>query len=295
MRQIGSLDNETSARALGDFLYVQGIKNEVEAESNQAWVIWVLDEDQVGQAQGILERFRTNPESSEFKGKTTLAERMREDEVREQKQFQKRCTDRTDLFSKYAPYGPGFLTLLLVGACVYVAILTKLGFDHEALKPLLISKFPPAYFGMPSLSEVRHGEFWRIFSPILIHYGPVHLLFNMMWLYQLGSMIEARQGILTLLVLTVMIAGTSNIAEYVFASHYNFGGMSGVVYGLFGYIWIRGKLDPASGLYMEQINVVLMLVWFVVCLTGMVGPIANVVHGVGLAMGALWGYISAKI
>ena len=71
--------------------------------------------------------------------------------------------------------------------------------------------------------------------------------------------------------------------------------MSGVVYGLFGYIWIRGKLDPASGLYMEQINVVLMLVWFVVCLTGMVGPIANVVHGVGLAMGALWGYISAKI
>jgi len=69
--------------------------------------------------------------------------------------------------------------------------------------------------------------------------------------------------------------------------------MSGVVYGLFGYIWMRGKFDPASGLFIDQRSVILMMVWFGLCFTGWVGPIANIAHGGGLAVGALWGWLSA--
>ena len=66
-----------------------------------------------------------------------------------------------------------------------------------------------------------------------------------------------------------------------------FGGMSGVVYGLFGYLWIKTKFDPRSGFYLDPNLTMWFLIWFVLCMTGAVGPIANWAHGVGLAAGAL--------
>ncbi|QQR90927.1 MAG: rhomboid family intramembrane serine protease [Myxococcales bacterium] len=73
-----------------------------------------------------------------------------------------------------------------------------------------------------------------------------------------------------------------------------FGGMSGIVYGLLGYLWIRGKYDPSYGIRLNPQIVMFMLGWFVLCLTGLVGHVANVVHGAGLFMGAAWGYLASK-
>jgi len=69
--------------------------------------------------------------------------------------------------------------------------------------------------------------------------------------------------------------------------------MSGVVYGLLGYIWIRGKFDPASGLYLHSSTVVMMLLWLVAGFTGWLGPIANGAHLGGLVMGMAWGWLSS--
>ena len=74
----------------------------------------------------------------------------------------------------------------------------------------------------------------------------------------------------------------------------SFGGMSGVVYGLLGYIWIRGKYDPLSGFYLENWIVIMMIGWFLLGFTGMIGHIANAAHGAGLAAGMAWGYLLAK-
>ena len=68
--------------------------------------------------------------------------------------------------------------------------------------------------------------------------------------------------------------------------------MSGVVYGLLGYIWIRGKFDPGSGLYLHSSTVIMMLIWFFACLSGYLGQIANTAHTVGLLMGMAWGFVS---
>jgi GlpG protein len=91
----------------------------------------------------------------------------------------------------------------------------------------------------------------------------------------------------------LIIAIASNVAQY-FVSGPNFGGLSGVVYGLFGYLWIRGKYDPASGLQQDSTTIILSLAWFFVCLTGMIGPIANTAHASGLVMGMAWGFLAAK-
>ena len=65
-----------------------------------------------------------------------------------------------------------------------------------------------------------------------------------------GHAEEARQGTWRLASLVVVIAALSNLGQY-YVSGPNFFGISGVVYGLFGYIWMKGKFDPASGLFVN--------------------------------------------
>jgi GlpG protein len=69
--------------------------------------------------------------------------------------------------------------------------------------------------------------------------------------------------------------------------------MSGVVYGLLGYVWIRGKFDPASGLYLHRSTVIMMLIWLVAGFARVLGPIANYAHLGGLLIGMAWGWLSS--
>jgi len=97
---------------------------------------------------------------------------------------------------------------------------------------------------------------------------------------------------LFLLVFVAVSSALSNLGQY-FHSGPAFLGMSGVVYALAGYIWMRGKYNPSSGLYLSRQNVVILIIWLFVCYTGMVGPVANAAHAVGLVVGMLWGGAAA--
>ena len=54
MRVIGQLQNEPSARRFSDYLLTRGIDNQIDSESNGAWKIWVLAEEQLEAAQSLL-------------------------------------------------------------------------------------------------------------------------------------------------------------------------------------------------------------------------------------------------
>src|SRR2546422_297018 len=112
------------------------------------------------------------------------------------------------------------------------------------------------------------GGFWRLFTPVLVHATDMfwlHLIFNMMWLLNLGSMIEDRHGTGRLGWLIVLTAVASNLFQHWLMGP-NFYGMSGVVYGLLGYVWVSGKLDPASGLFLQAQTVLMMMAWVFFCL-----------------------------
>ena len=62
----------------------------------------------------------------------------------------------------------------------------------------LVSRLSPKeqyepYSG-PLFVKIGQGEFWRLFSPALLHLDIIHLLFNMIWLFVLGTQLEPRLG-----------------------------------------------------------------------------------------------------
>jgi GlpG protein len=127
---------------------------------------------------------------------------------------------------------------------------------------------------------------------MFVHFGLPHLFFNMLWMLDLGTMIERRQSTARLCVLVLVIAALSNFGQYVIGGPV-FGGMSGVVYGLIGYIWLRGKFDLTSGLFLHSSTVMMAVLWFVLCLVGVIPHVANAAHSVGFGVGIFWGYLSA--
>lgn len=292
MRRIGSMADEKTARSFGDFLYASGIENNIEpaettAGRDRQWDIWVHSDNLLDQAKALLAEFLAHPDDPKFKAASSLAGTKRKKEEQELKAYQKRFITGRQLFPQLERLGP--VTTAHIGISVAVALVSALGSDRTLLRYLQISEYPAAF-----LPEVMRGQVWRLVTPIFIHYGLLHILFNMLWLRDLGSMVEQHQGRVTLFLLVSGIAVLSNLGQYVMSGPY-FGGMSGVVYGLLGYCWIRGRFDPWSGLFVNQQTVLMMIIWFFVCLLGLVGAVANTAHAAGFAAGAGWGYVSARI
>jgi GlpG protein len=175
------------------------------------------------------------------------------------------------------------LTLVLIGVSVAVALLDGLNPTMRNVHWLWFSE--P---GTGIMTELRAGQVWRLLTPIFIHFGAMHLIFNMFWLRDLGGQIETRQGTARLALIVVMLAIGSNFGQYFWEGPI-FGGMSGVVYGLLGYIWIRGRCDPSSGLILSSTTVWMMLVWFFLCVANVIPNVANGAHAAGLILGMLWG------
>ena len=290
MRVIGHIDNDRDARTFGDFLYVQGIENEAERDGNR-WAIWVHADDQIAVATKQLEEFRAHPNDPRFLAGSP-AEKLREQAKAEDAAYRKRVVSGKKLFPGLAGYGFGFVTYALIAACVGVFILSNMGRDLERISGLFLS-----WEG--GLREIRRGEVWRFVTPILIHFPTsqiliAHILFNMLWLRDLGCLFEARLGSLRFLLFVGVVAAVSNYAEYFITHHTHLGGMSGVNYGLIGYCWIRGRFDPGAGVGLDSQNLILALVWFAACFTGWLGPIANYAHTGGLVLGMAWAFVDSK-
>jgi len=292
MRLIGHLTDENSARAFADYLYVQGIENQLEQDKYDGWGIWISDEDKIGRASDLLTAFRQNPTDPKYTIEAKGAAELRAQEQKDQESYRKRLRSRRQLFRPLTAYGFGPLTFAMIAVSVVVFFLSSFGHNNDAIRGLFITDFSTGLWDT-TLPEIRHGQIWRLITPIFIHFGPLHIIFNMLWLRDLGSMIEGRQSSLHLLLLTIVIAICSNLGQVYIGHSPDFGGMSGVVYGLLGYVWMRGKFDPASGLYLHPYNVIMMLVWFFACLLNIIPHVANTAHAVGLGIGIAWGYLSS--
>lgn len=184
------------------------------------------------------------------------------------------------------------LTWILIGVCVLISLASDQGENRAIIENFLISK----YIGQGGwfLPEVKAGQYWRLITPIFIHFGILHIVFNSLWLWELGGAIERTNASWKLGALVLGLGLGSNLGQYIYAGPL-FGGMSGVVYGLLGYVWTQGRFNPHAQLILNQKVMIMMLVWFALCWTGILGPIANMAHTAGLLMGLVWGWLEAKV
>lgn len=192
------------------------------------------------------------------------------------------------------------ITLLL---CFIVAGLTGLGDNFTTISWFTFLDFRVQgdylYFN-PLAQSLDEGQWWRLVSPMLLHFGVLHLAMNSLWYWELGKRIELRQGPWALLGLTLLFSLVSNLAQHYSSGPSLFGGLSGVLYGLLGHIWLYQWLAPDRYFNLPKGVLVMMLIWLVVCLTGVVGTlglgqIANAAHVGGLLIGCLTGLLGGAL
>ncbi len=301
MRSIGEISSESDAKLFGDYLYVEGIANDVDEEDGE-WTVWVHDDDQLDAASAALEKFLANPTNATFRKKGAEADRLRKQEAIEDRMARQRQVDvRTQVFSKSGLRTP-HLTYGLIALCVLIFLMlqsetgAKLKQTLSITTPTEVGRMIQWKLGLP---EIKQGQIWRLFSPAFIHFGFLHIIFNMMWLHRLGREFEGRLGTGWFVVFLLVTATISNLAQYgislppLFQHGPTFGGMSGVVYGLAGHAWIRGRQDPRSGIELDESTFTFLMIWFFLCFLPFM-PIANTAHTFGLLVGLAWGWIAVR-
>jgi GlpG protein len=288
MRQLGTVTDERAAQRFADYLLTRGIGVSVEPD-HEGWKIWVRNEDHMDSARREFAEFTAAPEAPIYREASSAAEHLRAEEQRRIKEAKK------NLVNVSARWRAGAarripVTVLLTAACIVVAVLSNLGAKESVVTELSISPYQiqGRFIQYVPLSRNWYREPWRLVTPILLHFGIWHILFNMIMLLQLGALIEASRGSWRFAVFVLLIAVPSNVAQYLWAGPM-FGGMSGVVYGLFGYIWMKSRYEPGSGFYVTQNTVVWMVGWFLMCLFGVIPGIANAVHTAGFVVGIILG------
>ncbi|MGE7993175.1 rhomboid family intramembrane serine protease [Pseudomonas sp. NPDC089554] len=191
------------------------------------------------------------------------------------------------------------VTSAMLLLCLVVAGITGLGDNLSTIGWFTFLGFHVQgdylYF-VPLAQALDEGQWWRLVSPMLLHFGVLHLAMNGLWYWELGKRIELRQGSWVLLGLTLLFSLVSNFAQHYFSGPSLFGGLSGVLYGLLGYVWLYQWLAPNPHFNLPKGVLVMMLIWLVVCLTGVIGQlgfgqIANAAHVGGLLIGCLAGLL----
>jgi GlpG protein len=329
MRQLVTLPSAETARTLSDHLLTLKIDSKLEQHPD-GWAIWIRDEDQLPRARQELEEFTRNPDDPRYHGATSTAAGIRREKRRADEAYHRR---QERFYARMGRAGAaGGCTLALIAISSLVMVLSQGGrSDTTLVQALSIAPFHYAYiiYGVPSdpsafdrnnvvvevrcpegLSPMLHGEVWRLFTPMFIHMNIWHLVFNMWMLYYLGGAIERRRGRVRYVALVLVLAALSNLGQYFFGNISqadfaalpprcpNFGGMSGVVYGLFGYVWMKARFQPELGLSISVQNITIMVGFFFLCMTPWIrvligANVANVAHAVGLVAGMLIGYAPA--
>ena len=191
--------------------------------------------------------------------------------------------------------------LPLIVVAVVISLLSNFGSLIAIIEPLTFTKISISNQGFISFSSAEQtyfieNQWWRLLTPMFLHFSFAHLAFNCLWIYVLGEKIERIDGKFIFLLLIIFSGIFSNLLQYTWTSSSLFGGLSGVIYGMLGYCLImemesnydRYGLPP--GLYL------FMVVWLILGFLGILdlfgfGSVANFAHLGGMLSGLMFAMI----
>lgn len=289
MRKAGVVTSEQASRKLSAAFYAKGIEAQVYEEQG-TFTFWVLDDDQLNDGKALFELLANDPDNEIFHTKMPAPAKEKPDPLEKKRGINRaRHVDvRSEVFGRTNISGM-HVTVFLIIASVMLTMASNIPSATGLVRSLYFSE----YMGR-SFPEILSGQIWRIFTPIFLHGGFLHLLFNMMWLWQLGGTIERIEKPWYFAALVLILAALCNTAQYLVSGPL-FIGMSGVVYGLLGYIWIMSMYQPRSQYFISQGTIMFMMIWLVICLLGIIPNVANTQHVAGAVLGSSWGYLRARL
>lgn len=282
------LDAGIDLRGLLALIAQHGIASRVTEESGTQ-VIWVASEAEAALVVQALQRWQ---------------------ELREQGLLTEPAVVSAGALRAYFPvvkllkdFANAFLlapvTILLILAAAVVALISDLGAEVQAVSALFYPAFTIVEGASPLaqiLSQLSSaGLVLRTLTPILLHFGAIHLVFNALWLWHFGRMIERAQPSSLYLLVVLWIAFVSNATQFLWTLTPNFGGLSGVVYGLLGYIWMSQWLLPSGRLRLPPAMIGFLLLALVLMAVLASSWIANAAHIGGLFAGMVAGIVTAGL
>lgn len=278
MRIIGTFKDEKLAHRFVAFLAKEGLEAEVRSDLDDSeFGVWGYQEDQLERSRNYYENFKHNPDDKRFQVPVLARPKAKQEPSPNRHRY---VDVRSEVFG--AASATNIVTMSLIAVSVLLTILVEIPAYQWLRSELMFSNYI-----RPMFLEIRQGEVWRLVTPIFLHAGFLHILFNMLWLHTLGGQIEQQESSRFLSVFVFLTAVIVNTAQYL-VTPAPFLGMSGVVYALFGFVWMMAKYKVGSRYEMSDFTVKIMLFWLVFCL--FLPQIANTQHFVGAGLGAGFGF-----
>lgn len=264
------------AQAFSDYLTSQNIINTIE-QSEFHYQIVIKEQSQLIQAESELAHFLDNPNQNKYLSASWSAGSI------EPKSSQLTYANAS-LLSNFKQHG-GLVTHSVFIICIAIYSLTA----FDLFNPM------QSIFAFFTEQPFDYFQSWRFITPAFLHFSMLHIIFNLLWWWQLAGLIERHQGKQRLLLLFLFSAIASNLAQFFLVGPY-FGGLSGVVYGLVGYCWLVGLLDKKSQVNLPNTMFVFLLGWLVLGFVDLLpANVANYAHLVGLLAGLILAAVCHKL
>ncbi|MEP4685451.1 MAG: rhomboid family intramembrane serine protease, partial [Rhodopirellula bahusiensis] len=319
MRRIGTFSDPKLADQFSDYLQTLRIPAKVDHDEN-SHDIWIRDEKDVATAREAMEEFKQSPGAAKF-DVTAEAARLRKEAEAEKKRklalqnkAQKKLRGGSGAFSgRSARTGNIPVVIGMIAICGIIGYVTNfadpkprrdlpevitleqlergdyLSTEQKLFCALALTDPIEYQKSDDPWESIKKGEVWRIVTPAFLHGSPMHLVFNMMALFTLGSVVERLHGSL-FLVLLLLISHVVGMLVQIFLPDWLESpmaiGASGAVFGVFGFIWIRPRFQPSYPVGIPPFNVYLMLGFMFACMLPIFPmQIANGAHVGGLLTG----------
>lgn len=259
MKKIATSPDTQRMARLRQFMLRKGIPVTVSERAGEL-EMWVVDARYYDLAVELLEQFSDDPADTSAAEPASLL--------------------GPTLQSLAKQAGP--VTFLVALAILIVAGLQFFWSMSNMLSALMITP--------PGNNELTLSQPWRLLSPALLHLSATHLFFNLFWWWYLGGRVELSLSGKTLLLIFVVTGISANLLQW-YTSGPLFGGLSGVVYGLFGFCAVYGWRRH-SALNLPPALLVFMIGWLLLGYTNLLWiDMANDAHLMGLLSGLALGAV----
>jgi rhomboid protease GluP len=143
--------------------------------------------------------------------------------------------------------------------------------------------------GMTGTFAINSGHWWTLITAIYLHGGILHILFNLLWIRQLGPMVEGMFGTARFILIFTISGVIGFFLSYLTGTQFTVGA-SGAIFGLLGALIYYGR--SRGGVFREIIYPQILSWAVVLFLFGFIFPrIDNFAH----LGGFIGGYLSGNL